>query len=238
MDKARPFILFFFVALALSFLTVTFKPELTTVYASMLIMIVIYLLLPVRNQLVKLNVFPKVDILRVVVITLAGYAIFNLLAFTTTPYVSQVFEGVYGTEVVTSADVPQLITQFSSLPAGPFETSKLARQVTESFLIPIIETSALIAALLGMYALFSKLGIPRSIYGIDSLLMMVLVGGVFAVYHITAKGITNTPVLFVSFLFGAVSAGMCIFTRQAAEANWMHVLNNGLISFGFAVVNT
>ncbi len=64
---------------------------------------------------------------------------------------------------------------------------------------------------------------------------MILMGAVFTIFHLTAKGIENNAELMLTFAFGAASVGMIIYFQQIMEAVIMHIIVNskgvGLVDY-------
>lgn len=93
-------------------------------------------------------------------------------------------------------------------------------------LIPIIET-VFFFVILPLWALW-KMGksLDRSLVSVDNIITIIAFASIFAVFHMTAKGITNTPDLFATFLFGALSMGLVIFFKSVLPALLLHTIVN------------
>jgi len=73
------------------------------------------------------------------------------------------------------------------------------------------------------------LGKPFSSGGIG---LMVFFAGIFTIFHATAKGVSNNVDLIATFIFGALSIGVILYTGQWVEAATMHIVVNS-VGVGF-----
>lgn len=106
-------------------------------------------------------------------------------------------------------------------------------------LIPIGETILFFVKL--PEAIFDSIGIS---YGRldDSRTWAAIIISVatFTVFHVTAKGITNTQALMTTAIFGLISVLLVLKLRQAIEATLFHILTNTiavLVSMGVVILN-
>jgi len=106
-----------------------------------------------------------------------------------------------------------------------FGDSQLLGKLVFGILIDLVETRFLFRTMMQWFAWKTKtpLTTPFSKHGI---ILMIFFGGVFTIFHATAKGITNTPDLMATFLFGALSVGMIIQLKRWIEAAIMHIVVN------------
>ena len=73
------------------------------------------------------------------------------------------------------------------------------------------------------------IGKPFSAGGIG---LMVFFAGIFTIFHATAKGVSNNVDLIATFIFGAISIGVILYTGQWIEAAVMHITVNS-VGVGF-----
>lgn len=117
-----------------------------------------------------------------------------------------------------------IATTFSATPI--LYGSKYLRLVVWGILIPIIETRFFFRTLLqwGIQAAGAKF--PKSAFSKNGLMVCGFFGAAFAIFHIVAKGITNNLALTVTFVFGALSAGLVIHYREYLIAIFLHLITN------------
>ena len=95
-----------------------------------------------------------------------------------------------------------------------------------TFLIPIIESVYFFLRLNEKVQEWSKLSFAN--FGVGTIIVFLFISAVFTVFHISAKGITNTSSLFMTFYFALISMFLVYKDRDGKSAVLFHVLTNGL----------
>jgi len=67
----------------------------------------------------------------------------------------------------------------------------------------------------------------KEVFSFDGISLMVIFGAIFTVFHATTKGLTNNQDLIATFVLGAVSVGIILYTQNLMEALVFHVFVNG-----------
>jgi len=112
-------------------------------------------------------------------------------------------------------------------------TSKIANLLTFGVAIAFIET-VLWARLLEFFADVFHIDISRkSVRRIFSALMalIIILALVFVFFHLTAKGIVNTPALTIVFVMMVVSLIMVAYFEEIRQAAYMHIFANTVASY-------
>lgn len=92
-------------------------------------------------------------------------------------------------------------------------------------LIPIIESSFFFIVL--PFWFMWKINWSWTNLTLISLVTLVIIfGGTFMVFHVTAKGIDNNKELFATFVFGGLSILAVIFTREILATLVLHIVIN------------
>ena len=106
-------------------------------------------------------------------------------------------------------------------------------------LIPLIETSFFFGRVLEGFKSFVTRqrgnGFSLNKLSVKTAIVFTFVAGAFALFHITAKGLSSTP-LMLTFIFAIISCYLVAKEKQLAGAVILHVIVNSLavaISFGW-----
>lgn len=57
-------------------------------------------------------------------------------------------------------------------------------------------------------------------------MIMLIIAGIFTLFHITAKGFENNPALIMTYIFGFISLTIVLYRKQLFEAVWLHIVIN------------
>lgn len=112
-------------------------------------------------------------------------------------------------------------------------TSKIANLLTFGIAVAYIET-ALWARGMEFIADILHIDISkRSVRRIFSALMVLIVilALAFVFFHLTAKGVTNTPALVVVFIMMIISLIMVAIFQETRQAVYMHIFANSIASY-------
>lgn len=107
-----------------------------------------------------------------------------------------------------------------------FGDSKLLTILVFSLLIAPVETRLFFRTLMQVVANLFGHSFRSSPFSASGLFLMAFFGAVFTVFHLTAKGISNTPELVATFVFGALSVGMVLYFQEWVQAGIMHIVVN------------
>lgn len=112
--------------------------------------------------------------------------------------------------------------------------SKILTFFAWGIIIPIIETRFFFGRLLeGIIAHGSEIArikIPH-FFKMTSLSLWVVVlfnGFLFALFHLTAKGIENSTALMITAIFAVISCWVVLYFRQTREAVIFHIISNSI----------
>lgn len=146
----------------------------------------------------------------------------------------------FGATAIINSLFPQAVGQAQSIQSinllfiqAALTSSETVKFVAFGVLIPIIESMLFFGALPQVYG--KALGISNSgdPLSLGYLMVILFAAGVFALFHLTAKGITNQSALMVSFIFGVVSMILVRVRGQTSDAVALHMVNN-IHAMGFA----
>jgi len=62
--------------------------------------------------------------------------------------------------------------------------------------------------------------------GIKTILLAIAVGIIFALFHLTSKGLANDAALIMTGIFGLISILLILYTGQMLEAILLHIITN------------
>lgn len=102
-----------------------------------------------------------------------------------------------------------------------FANSIVLSIIAWGVLVPIIETKYFVRI---FEFLSEKLGM--GLKGIGVIFLMAIVSIAFMLFHLTAKGITNTNSLIITFAFMFISLILVLWTKEMKSAIVFHVVNN------------
>jgi len=115
----------------------------------------------------------------------------------------------------------------TSLGASPIlQGNPYAILFVGGILIPIVETELFFVTL--PQVLSSTFNIPLTLTSSSTWMLMAAVIGVFTLYHIQAKGITDNVAWVLTYMFGIFQAWLVLKFREGESAIYMHVQNNFL----------
>jgi len=63
------------------------------------------------------------------------------------------------------------------------------------------------------------------------MLLIIILAFVFVLFHLTAKGLTNTPALIVVFIMMLISLIMIVIFGETRQAIYMHIIANTVASY-------
>lgn len=140
-----------------------------------------------------------------------------------------------------SGDVIQGQIIMSVLKTFSQTTPVLAGSVVISILawgiiVPIVETNAFFGSLFEYITDRTN----TSMQGMSAKLAIIIVtiSFIFAVFHATAKGVTNNGALSLTFIFAAVSLWLIYQEKQTKTAVYFHIIANVLATMaGFGLIS-
>lgn len=130
-----------------------------------------------------------------------------------------------------------LQTQAANVPA--LSDSQILTIVAWGFLIPILETRFFFGRL--MEFISDQTNIKLELNQKGAWIIMVLVAGIFTIFHLTAKSAQGNAALILTFIFAMVSMIMVLRFKELKQATVVHVLSNtiavltklGIMTIGF-----
>ena len=140
----------------------------------------------------------------------------------------------FGNILLNFLGVTQSFVNFFGATTPPLQSSVTVTFVTWAFLIPAVETPFFFGRLLERTLDFvtSRLGMAASkkfdVTNFGTWWAILIVSGLFMLFHLAAKGISNTDLLIVTFVFGIVSCWVSLYFRQLRENVIMHATVNTL----------
>ncbi len=215
--------LLFVLAITFTFLGINFNPDLSAVYMWMVVASGFALLFawfkPGTNDGYPLL---RTNFGTAFIWGAGAFAIFYLSVSFLIP---QFFE-------VTGQAAPELVRGWAQAGVA-LERSDIIQFVVFSVLIPVAETLALIAAPMYMFGILAKIDIYNTnLFRKEVLLIVLLVASIFTVFHLTAKGLSNTRDLSISFIFASITVLLILKTQDLVPAMGMHIINNGNAMIG------
>lgn len=197
-----------------SFLQINFSKELGDIYLGMIVasfIIIGYALF--RPDTDDGHPIKKYDWASSILWGVVAFAIFAFIAKGTYNY--------FGTQA-TTGEILRTFTQAAAL-----EKFDAIRFGVYSFLVPIIENILLLGVSLYLLHLLSKFNIYDSdIINPSAIALIIMVGAIWAIFHLTARGITNSRDLTIAFFFGAIAATLVLKRQQILDSFVMHIGNN------------
>jgi len=163
-----------------------------------------------------------------------AYLIFNVLASITL----SLFEGIMSVSDSAFSVFNDSLFQFFAQNTPALTGNAFISLAVWGILIPIVETDLFFGRVFEFIS--DKLKINISFRSLKTWAIIGLVAGIFTIFHITAKGITNDSALLLTFIFGVMSMGMVVYFGQTIEAKIFHVIANStalIIGTGLAVTN-
>ena len=90
-------------------------------------------------------------------------------------------------------------------------------------LIPYVETELFFGRMFEFLVDKIKVNIG---FNVRTISVISIIGGIFTVFHLTAKGISNNSALLLTFLFAITSLVLVIMFKQTIEAKILHIIAN------------
>ena len=110
-------------------------------------------------------------------------------------------------------------------------TSKIANLITFGVAIAFVET-VLWSRIMEFFADVFNINInKRSLKTFALLFLITILALVFVFFHLTAKGVTNTPALVIVFVMMVVSLVMVSYFEEIRAAAYMHIWANTIASY-------
>jgi hypothetical protein len=95
-----------------------------------------------------------------------------------------------------------------------------------AIIVPVIETNAFFGTLFEYFS--DRFGISVQKISATLLIIMVTIAFVFALFHATAKGITNNASLSLTFIFALMSLVIVFLEKQTRTAVYLHIFANSV----------
>jgi len=154
--------------------------------------------------------------------------LWGLAAFFVFTRIAPMVSGLFGMPLTTES----IMSLFASL--SPLLQSKWMKFASFGILIPIIETPAFARL---MEWLSHTIGAKETLTSIKMWIVVIITSLIFALFHLTAKGLYANDLLFVTFLFMVLSLVMVIHFKELKQAILFHIIINSVAMggiFGFA----
>ena len=213
---------YFTVALITSFLFLTFDPIFGTLFLGFIIISGLVYLFSISGTIPKL----RVDINTIS--TNSGKAFFY-------GFIALVIFFILSVGVVrllqpaSFVGVQSVIDRLvqTSLGATPIlQGNPYAILFVGGILIPIVETELFFVTLPQVFS--SVFNTPLALGSLNTWVLMAAVIGIFTLYHIQAKGITDNVSWVLTYMFGIFQAWLVLKFREGESAIYMHIHNNFL----------
>ncbi len=216
---------FFFLDIILIFLMINYSLPLATIYLAMVLVGSLMYLVPIYSNLFRWIPFQKKE---GSMLTKIAWGVGAGVAF------------IYLYNYVLSSE-----TLGRVFAATAFGESELIGKLTFGVLIAIVETRFFFRSIMQWWAW--KINQPTNIspFSVGGIKLMVFFGAIFAIFHATAKGVSNNMELMLTFAFGMVSVAMILYFQEVIQAAIMHVVVNAkgvslvdsFIAGGFSLMN-
>ena len=123
----------------------------------------------------------------------------------------------------------QSIIQYLATATPILKGSMILTVIGWGIMIPIIETMFFFGTLFEGLAEWGGRITGRVIdiktFNVKSMLVVGVVASLFTVFHITAKGLSNIP-LVITFIFAVISCILVIKDQEVESAIWLHIISN------------
>jgi len=104
--------------------------------------------------------------------------------------------------------------------------SKVANLITFGFAIAYVETQLWARAMEFIADVFKINISSQNKWKIKVLILIGILAGAFVLFHLTAKGITNAPALWVVFIMMVISLIMTVHFQETRQAVFLHIFAN------------
>jgi len=142
-----------------------------------------------------------------------------LAAFFVFTRVAPIISGLFGMKLTFQS----IMSLFASL--SPLLHSKWMELFSFGILIPIIETIAFARL---MEWLDNWVGTKETLKSLGMWIVIPITSLIFALFHITAKGIYSNNLLFITFLFMVLSLAMVVHFKELKQAILFHIITNSV----------
>lgn len=213
----------FWIALALTFLTISFRERIGNVYIGLVVIDSLLLFFMVKRKIFLNSI--SGNTLKSIAIGFFGYAILFVVYY----FSSFILQGF--TDITAGQPLGQAFTQMISLmktqSALVFETSKLLEIFAIGILIPIVETKVFFGSMFDFLSQSTKTQI-NNLKNARLWILMLVLSGLFTWFHVAVRGQSNVG-WFITFAFGMISCIMVVKTREVESATYFHIINNLII---------
>jgi hypothetical protein len=201
------FTIFGLLAILILFLEVNFDPTLGSIFLGMLILDILFYL---KDKRVTYEVERVVDRKRDIIYAVGAYVLF--LAGT-----------MFFVKGVTS--ILGSVTLFSeTLPV--FAGNPIFTLLALGFFVPVVESRFFFGRMLEFFKDRFNITLKKDLFDMPTWVMVLFIAGIFTIFHLTAKGLTDTGALTQVFFFGVVSVWLAILTGQLLAAVLFHMIAN------------
>jgi len=223
MTKKLDIKVLFWITLALTFLTISFRERIGNVYIGLVVIDALLLFFMTKRKLFLNSI--SGNTLKAVGIGFFGYAILFVVYY----FSSFILQGF--TDITAGQSIGQALTQMISLmktqAALTFESSKIFEIFAIGILIPVVETKVFFGSIFDFLAESTNTQI-NTLKNKRLWILMIVLSGIFTWFHVAVRGQSNVG-WFITFIFGMISCIMVIKTKEVESAVWFHVINNMII---------
>lgn len=211
---------YFFIGALLLFTLINFNPEVSTIYQFM--SIISWAMFFTARQTKVFKVIPVEKTLSNRTTAMVwGVGSFAILLFVSSFILPLLGFSVYSSPqaVLYGTDSAQALFPFSTSPA--LADSKILSVLIWGQIIPIIET-------MYFFGIFAQWIAWKFRLNMKDISLQLFISGIFVLFHITAKGVTNNPALIVTFLFAMMSMQLVARFQELKQAIILHITANTL----------
>ena len=209
------------------FLLVNYSPQIMLIYVGMSFLGTIFYALA-RNRGIPMIPFEsrKDNRIQAVMIALVALGIFSYLYnLIHTIQFPAAIVGLTGGGI--TAAIPTftefIMKAFATAPV--LEQSRIIQFFVFGLLIPIVETKFFFRTLMGWFSWKYNLYTEKW-SSTDAVKAIMAMSIIFMFFHLTAKGIRNTPELVATLVFGIISAILVLFFKEVKHSAYFHIFTN------------
>ena len=215
---------FIFTGLILLFLLLTFNFELAIVYIFMMVVSQWWYLKLDSPIPIERTIKNRTGAFFRALIAYAVFLIIVTLVLKLPPFLSAVQEQLKITDITTQSIFQLLATTTPRLEGSPVFTI-----LAWGLIVPLIETGFFHGNLFAGLAEYARkqrgINVSTTKLTTATIILILTIAALFALFHITAKGVGTIPLL-ITFIFSIISSIMVIRDQETSSAMQFHIISN------------
>lgn len=107
--------------------------------------------------------------------------------------------------------------------------SQFFNNLTFALAVPIAETYLFFIVGLDLFSDLANLRVDKtSLANVKYWIFLIIISLAFMFFHLTAKGITNAPILALVFFMSVISLVLITIFKRGNDALWFHIISNSI----------